>query len=84
MLPWGGLQKLIAAYIKYYSPLWEFDFRKNSISPAQSCPSPEYPGLQEQLYEPSVFMHIAPALQLNVPKAHSSTSEKKKKYALFL
>ena len=47
--------------------------------PVQACPSPEYPGLQEQLYEPLVLMHIAPALQLNVPKAHSSTSKHEKK-----
>ena len=55
---------------------------ENIISPAQTFPFPENPGLQEQVYEPSVFVHNASVLQLDVPKAHSSTSEKKN--ALFL
>ena len=55
---------------------------ENRVSPVQTCPSPEYPGLQEQLYDPSVLMHTAPALQLNVSNVHSSTSKKERKVCL--
>ena len=44
-------------------------------SPSQCLPSPENPSLQEQSYDPLVFLHTALALQLCFPEAHSSTSE---------
>ena len=46
------------------------------IIPLQVRPSPEYPGLQVQLYDPLLLLHTASALQCFNPTAHSSTSEK--------
>ena len=45
------------------------------LLPLQDHPSPEYPGLHEQLYEPSALLHTASALQLCSSVAHSSISE---------
>ena len=42
--------------------------------PLQVRPSPEYPGLQVQLYEPLVLLHSELALQLSIPVEHSSMS----------
>ena len=42
--------------------------------PLQVRPSPEYPGLQVQLYEPLVLLHSELALQLSFPVEHSSMS----------
>ena len=42
----------------------------------QFFPSPWKPGLHVQLYEPSVLLQTASALQLCVSVAHSSMSEK--------
>ena len=42
--------------------------------PLQVRPSPEYPGLHVQLYDPLVLLHTASALQLCFTSAHSSTS----------
>ena len=44
--------------------------------PLQFRPSPEYPDLQVQLYDPLLLLHTASALQCFNPSAHSSTSEK--------
>ena len=44
--------------------------------PLQVCPSPEYPGLHVQLYDPLVLLHTASALQLCFPLAHSLSSSK--------
>ena len=49
--------------------------------PEQDSPSPEYPGLHIQLYDPLVLLHTASTLQLCCPLAHSSTSEKGALYA---
>ena len=43
--------------------------------PLQFRPSPEYPDLQVQLYDPLLLLHTASALQCFNPSAHSSTSE---------
>ena len=45
------------------------------LLPLQDHPSPEYPGLHEQLYEPSVLLHTASALQLCSSVPHSSISK---------
>ena len=42
--------------------------------PLQVRPSPEYPGLQVQRYEPLVLLHSELALQLSFPVEHSSMS----------
>ena len=47
-------------------------------SPRQLLPSPEYPGLQEQLYDPLVLIYSASALQSLVALAHSSIYSKSK------
>ena len=44
--------------------------------PLQVCPSPEYPGLHVQLYDPLVLLQTASALQLCFPLAHSLSSSK--------
>lgn len=44
-----------------------------------SRPSPKYPGIQEQLNDPLVLLHVALIWQLCVPVAHSLISVKKKK-----
>ena len=43
----------------------------------QFLPSPWYPALHVQLYEPLVLLQKASELQLWVPLAHSSISEKR-------
>ena len=43
-------------------------------SPLQRIPSPWYPGLHVQLYDPLVLLHIASELQLCFRAAHSSIS----------
>ncbi len=40
-------------------------------------PSPEKPGLQKQLKDPSVLLHMAFSLQLSIFIAHSSISKQK-------
>ena len=45
-------------------------------SPRQLRPSPEYPGLHDQLYDPLVLIHSASALQSWVALVHSSISSK--------
>lgn len=47
-------------------------------SPRQFRPSPKYPVLQEQLYDPLVLLQPASALQWWVDSAHSSISNKNK------
>ena len=42
----------------------------------QIFPSPQYPCLHVQLYDPLVLLHTASALQFVFPTAHSSISEK--------
>ena len=42
----------------------------------QIFPSPQYPCLHVQLYDPLVLLHTASALQFVFPIAHSSISEK--------
>ena len=49
------------------------------ISPLQLRPSPVYPALQVQLYEPWVLTQSALAWHLCVAEVHSLTSNKKKK-----
>ena len=44
-----------------------------------SRPSPKYPGMQEQLYDPLVLLHVALTWHLCVPVAHSSISVRKEK-----
>ena len=53
------------------------NIKRDSLLIVQICPSPKYPGLHEHLYDPSVLLHTALALQLCVSVAHSSMSEKK-------
>ena len=57
-------------------------FSRKIYLPSQSVPSPEYPSLQVQLYDPSLLLHKALTLHLSVPKAHSSTSGKHIKVVL--
>ena len=45
--------------------------------PLQVLPSPEYPGLHVQLYDPLVLLHAASALHLFLSVAHSSISDRK-------
>ena len=40
----------------------------------QIFPSPQYPCLHVQLYDPLVLLHTASALQLDVPSIHSFMS----------
>ena len=47
-----------------------------SVLPLQVRPSPVNPGLHLQRYDPFVLLHIASALQLDVPSTHSFTSVK--------
>ena len=42
----------------------------------QILPTPKYPDLHVQLYDPLVLLHTASALQLVFPVAHSSISKK--------
>ena len=58
------------------------DSSNKSTSPIslQFFPSPEYPGLHEQLYDHLVLLHTASALQLCCPLAHSSISDKERKF----
>ena len=49
------------------------------FSPLQVNPSPVNPFLHEQLYDPSVLLHVAFTWQSLIPCVHSSTSVKKKK-----
>ena len=48
----------------------------DSVLPLQVRPSPVDPGLHLQRYDPLVLLHIASALQLDFPSAHSFTSVK--------
>ena len=48
------------------------------ISPVQLRPSPVYPALQVQLYEPRMLTQSALAWHLRVAEVHSLTSDKKK------
>ncbi len=47
------------------------------LIPVQLMPSPEKPGLHEQLKDPSVLLHMAFPLQLSIFIAHSSISKSK-------
>ena len=49
--------------------------RMQIILPVQLCPSPSYPGLQEQLNDPWVLLHQAFSWQLLFAALHSSMSE---------
>ena len=53
-------------------------------SPVQLTPSPMYPNLQEQLYEPCVLTQAALASHLCFPVAHSSTSKRSEVCNYFL
>ena len=44
-------------------------------SPVQFHPSPKYPGLHVQLYDPMMLWQTAFELQLWVPRSHSLMSE---------
>ena len=46
------------------------------LLPLQVCPSPEKPILQEQLYDPRVFLQSAFSLQIRMEVVHSSASVK--------
>ena len=49
----------------------------NEILPEQFRPSPTYPSLQVQLYEPMVLLHTATLLQFCSADEHSSISGNK-------
>ena len=53
-------------------------FRKTNLSNSlvQLCPSPEYPSLHVQVYDPGVLLQTALTSQLSVLIAHSSISVK--------
>ena len=48
-----------------------------NLLPVHVSPSPEYPGMHVQLYDPLILSQIASALQICVSVAHSSMSERK-------
>ena len=50
----------------------------NSYSPWHDCPSPVYPSLQVQMWEPSVLLQFELTWQTWLPSLHSLTSENKK------
>ena len=50
--------------------------------PVQLYPSPSYPGLQEQVYDPWVLWHKAFLWQLLKSVLNSSMSEKEKQIAI--
>lgn len=65
--------------IKTSKDNWLFFYMLFGVDSPWQCPtSPEYPGLQEQLYDPSVLIQAASAPQSWAPDAHSSISVKKK------
>lgn len=47
------------------------------FSPSHVNPSPVNPFLHQQLYDPSVLLHVAFTWQSSIPCVHSSTSVKK-------
>ena len=49
----------------------------NSYSPWHDCPSPVYPSLQVQMWEPSVLLQFELTWQTWLPSLHSLTSENK-------
>ena len=49
----------------------------NSYSPWHDCPSPVYPSLQVQMWEPSVLLQFELTSQTWLPSLHSLTSENK-------
>ena len=60
----------------YFSRIYEETKNKNMLLPVQLLPSPEYPGVQVQLWDPSVLLHTALMSQLWVLIIHSSVSRK--------
>ena len=60
----------------YFSHIYEETKNKNMLLPVQLLPSPVYPGLQVQLWDPSVLLHTALMSQLWVLIIHSSVSRK--------
>ena len=60
----------------YFSRIYEETKNKNMLLPVQLLPSPVYPGLQVQLWDPSVLLHTALMSQLWVLIIHSSVSRK--------
>ena len=73
----------------YFSRIYEETKNKNMLLPVQLLPSPEYPGLQVQLWDPSVLLHTALMSQLWVLIIHSSLSMKEsaqrsQKYNIYL
>ena len=73
----------------YISVIYEETKNKNMLLPVQLLPSPEYPGLQVQLWDPSVLLHTALMSQLWVLIIHSSVSMKEsaqrsQKYNIYL
>ena len=57
--------------------VWIVLHKDQIILPLQVFPSPEYPDLQLQVYEPTVFLHAALSSQLWVLVLHSSKSKTK-------
>ena len=49
----------------------------NSYLPWHDCPSPVYPSLQVQMWEPSVLLQLELTSQTWLPSLHSLTSENK-------
>ena len=63
-------------WIFYYK---QFQLSLPGITTQLAFPSPSYPGIQEQLYDPIVFVQLARLeWQSWDPWLHSSISEKKK------
>ena len=67
---------ILASNIYLMNKIITFSHDIGKRLPLQVCPSPEYPGLHVQLYDPLVLLHTASALQLCFPLAHSLSSSK--------
>ena len=63
-------------FLSFWGNFFFFLFAKSNavIIPWHDCPSPVYPSLQVQLWEPSVLVQFAVTLQAWLPLRHSSIS----------
>ena len=63
-------------FLSFWGNRFFFLFAKSNamIIPWHDCPSPVYPSLQVQLWEPSVLVQFAVTLQAWLPLRHSSIS----------